>query len=76
MIRKNYELAQENQDLAEEIDESVEIAKGKDVVFNELIRENWELVQENVEKDVVLDEVIRENCELAQEIDESVEIAQ
>ena len=74
MIKKNSELAQENQDLTEEIDESVEIPKKDQLVL--------ELAQENNEKDVVLDEVIRKNSELAQEnqdltdeINESVEIA-
>ena len=57
----------------------MEIAQQKDIVFNELINENWELAQDNQdlngkideimeiaqEKDVVLDEVIRENSELA-----------
>ena len=74
VIRKNSELAKENQDLTDQINESVEIAKKID-------RFVLELAQENNEKDVVLDEVIQENSELAQEnqdlteeINESVEI--
>ena len=74
VLRKNSELVQENKDLTEQINESVEIAK-------EIDRFVLELAQENNEKDVVLDEVIRENSELAQEnqdlteeINESVEI--
>ena len=75
VIRNNSELAQENQDLTDEINESVEIAKEKDRLV-------LELAQKNNEKDVVLNEVIRKNSELAQknqdfteQIDESMEIA-
>ena len=37
------ELAQENKDLAEEIDESVEVAKGKDKLVMKLAQENLNL---------------------------------
>ena len=82
-IRENWELAEENKDLAEEIDESVEVAEGKDKLVQKFAQENLNLRRDFAEKDEVLDEVIRKNSELAQEnqdlieeIDESVEIAQ
>ena len=53
VIRKNSQLAQENQDLTEEFYESVDITKEKD-------QHLLELAYENNENDVVLDEVIRE----------------
>ena len=59
VIRKNSQLAQENQDLTEEFYESVDITKEKD-------QHLLELAYENNENDVVLDEVIRKNSELAQ----------
>ena len=56
-------MVQENKDLAEEIDESVEVTKGKNKLVMKLALENLNLLRDFAEKDV-LDEVIRKNSEI------------